>query len=54
MKRLAEYKCLNCNHEWSKMIEGGPMLLKYPHSDHCPKCGSLILKWTNYETDFVK
>ena len=54
MKRLAKYHCLRCNHEWSTLIEGGIPPLEHTHSECCPKCGSLIFKWTNYEKDFIK
>ena len=48
---LATYRCLHCAHEWSK-----PPARKVSDGSgsDCPKCGSLYVKWTNYEREFKR
>ncbi len=40
MKLIAEYKCLNCGHEWKETLKG---------PTECPLCGHLYIRWLNYE-----
>lgn len=37
---LASYRCLACGHEWSQPARWDA---------ECQRCGSLYLKWVNYD-----
>ena len=47
---IAEYRCNECEFEWSTKVEGGTMPLKHNHvhSAECPICGSLYFLWKNF------
>jgi rubrerythrin len=38
---LAHYRCVRCGHEWRQK----------PAPVTCPKCGSLYVRWVNYNNE---
>lgn len=52
--KVAEYEC-ECGCQWKEEIP--QIQTKQPFqigANDCPNCGSLYVKWINYEKDFVK
>lgn len=47
----AEYECVKCNHKWTD--KPGPITFNGTETK-CPSCGSLYMKWLNYERDYEK
>ncbi len=61
MPKVAKYRCLKCDHEWSQLQGGskgwgpdGRAIQPDPPPVKCRSCGHLYLKWLNYDSEFAR